>query len=106
MKHSIELGIRGKSLEEVGGVASEYFGLPLSEQYSDYMGGDYYRINGRDEEVRIQRNRDCENVAEEDHPDVDVLVLVDPTTRPDEIRTFFFANFDCVLVRQEAYPMK
>ena len=106
MKHSIELGIRDTSLDVVAAVASDFVGSPLEMRYSDYMGGYYYRIKGQDEEVRIQLNRDCDDIAEEEHPDVCVLVIIDPTTRPRLIHEFFMKEFDCVLVREKAYPME
>ncbi len=106
MKFSIELGIRRASLNTVAEAASELFGTRPRGHYSDYRGGDYFRFNTEGESAIIQSNRDCDDIAEEDHPDVEVLVIIDPTVRPDAVSSFFAGKFDCVVIRRGTYPVE
>lgn len=99
MKHAFDLGVRDKDLGEVCEILSKYFNSSLEERYSEYLGGYYYRISSADVKLHIQLNRDCDDIAEEEYPDVNVLVIIHASKNTEEIQNFISATFDSVIIR-------
>ena len=104
MKYAIDLGFRGESIDQIRSRVEAFMGAACEERYSDYRGGDYFVCRNAGEEVKIQLNRDGEELAEEEFPDHAVLVLFDPTTRDQDIEETFLANETCALIRKREYP--
>lgn len=104
MKYAIDLAFRGESLEEIRSRVDAFMGVVSEERYSDFRGGIYFIIETLGEVVKIQRNQDGDELAEDQFPDYDVLVLFDPTTRVMEIEKTFLASRDCIMIRKREYP--
>ncbi|MDA7979212.1 MAG: hypothetical protein MPJ50_10655 [Pirellulales bacterium] len=104
MKFSIDLGFRNESIEQIRSRVEAFMGATCEERCSDYRGGDYLVCRNAGEEVKIQLNRDGDELAEEEFPEHTVLVLFDPTTRDRDIEGAFLANDNCALIRKREYP--
>jgi hypothetical protein len=104
MRFAIDLGFRNLSIEQIRSLVEAFMGASCEERYSDYRGGDYLVCRCAEEEVKIQLNRDGDELAEEEFPNHTVLVLFDPTTRDREIERTFLANENCELIRKREYP--
>lgn len=80
-------------------------GVSFELRYSDYRGGDYYLGRLGLEEFRVQVNEDLPGeLAEEDFPDVKVILLIDMTTRAEELKGLFLQE-DVVLIREKSYEL-
>lgn len=103
MNHQdLTFGLNVESQEGVRDEVSEKFGFQFELRYSDYLGGDYYFAKLGTEEIRIQWNRDGDDIAEQDYRDSSVLLLVDGSTNAQ--RWHNWANeSNAVLIRETSY---
>lgn len=95
----------GLQADGIGGVRdglSEHFQCSFELRYSDYLGGDYYLAKLGGEEIRVQWNRDGDDIAEEDFPDATVLVLVDGCSSPDRWNKWAH-EVNATLIRENVY---
>jgi len=95
-------GLKVDSQETIRDRLSEEFGFRFEHRYSDYYGGDYFFAKSGTEEIRIQWNLDGDEIAEEEYPELRVLVLVDGSV--DSERWQNWANeLNAELIRETFY---
>lgn len=102
---ALDLGFRSYGLGDVRRFVEQSVGVSFELRYSDYRGGDYYLGRLGLEEFRVQVNEDLPGeLAEEDFPDVKVILLIDMTTRAEELKGLFLQE-DVVLIREKSYEL-
>ena len=101
----LDLGFRSHGLEDVRKLIEQSVGVPCEGRYSDYRGGYYYLGRLDIEEFRVQVNEDFPGeLAEEEFPDVKVLLLISGTTREEELKKLFLQD-NAVLIRETSYEV-
>jgi hypothetical protein len=91
-------------IAQVRAAVEGLLGCALEEHESAYVEGEYYRADLPDgESVVVKRNLDPfdQEPLEENFPEYPVLVYVDNTMRPSEIRSTMERQGDFVSLRQE-----
>jgi hypothetical protein len=84
-------GTKSLDLDELRVAVQRALDIELHRHESGYLGGDYFLAGDlRDEHVLIQRNHvsdgDEDEVAEPEFADYPILLLVNATTRGDELK--------------------
>lgn len=101
-QRDLTYGLNADSQETIRDRLSDEFGFQFELRYSDYLGGDYFFAKSGTEEIRIQWNLDGDDIAEEEYPELRVLVLVDGSL--DTERWQKWANeLNAVLIRETSY---
>lgn len=102
---ALDFGFCSHELDDIRTLVEQSVGVPFEARYSDYRGGNYYLGRLGLEEFRVQVNEDLPGeLAEEDFPDVKVLLLISKTTRAEELKELFLHD-DVVLIREKSYEV-
>lgn len=89
---AIQIGFECASLDLVRVRLQGDVDLSFEERYSDYLGGDYYYAEKDGEEFTIQWNRDLDELAEPDFPQVDVILCIAETSRPEWFKVLLLGD--------------
>ncbi len=101
-QRDITYGVSAENIEVVRNELAAQFQCEFELRYSDYLGGDYYFAKSGAEEIRVQWNRDGDDIAEEDFPEATVLVLVDGCASPEQWQ-HWAASVNATLIRENVY---
>jgi hypothetical protein len=77
-------GFTEGALPELAVKLERAVGLRLELHDSEMRGGDYYRYEGDGEQIILQSNRDNGDIAEEDFPEIPILLYIDSQMRTQE----------------------
>ena len=102
MRHDLTFGVEAESLESVADELAIDFGLAFEARYSDYLGGLYYLAKKGNEEIRIQSNKDGDELAESEFPDANVLVEIDALVEMEPWKVWAKSR-GAVLIRENVY---
>ena len=69
-------GFAKGTLSEIAMQLERAFGLKLELHESQMYGGDYCRYEADGEQIILQSNRDHGDIAEEDFPDIPILLWI------------------------------
>jgi len=98
----LTFGIKEESLDKIRSAISERFGMSFELRFSDYFGGDYFLSKHEGQEIRIQQNRDGDELAESGFPEQNILILVDGTKSPIAWKEWVL-SLNGVIVREQSY---